>query len=287
MMGRMDLPGSSTTRVALWGDSQAEGVCLPDDQKLWAVLERQFEDTDVLPLAESGDNAGHWLAQFANVEQAFDLDAHLILIHELADLKVLSFDAPGSRNIPKLPVWIDYVPDFVLASGRRLLFTETNQRRELRFTIGPVNHSSTSPDSVETTVGESGSWATPARRLRAATNLPITVVYAPIIGSSDVGASNIGSSTVGSRMIGPTKVDTGDGDDAATQCLAAALGEQRIGFIDCRDRFRNAIKSGRYPHGFHNGRIGSGHLNALGNRLIAETVSDDRETVWQQSAARN
>ncbi len=42
MPGKRSLPGGDdrTIRVALWGDSQAEGVCVADDQKIDAQAQR-------------------------------------------------------------------------------------------------------------------------------------------------------------------------------------------------------------------------------------------------------
>jgi hypothetical protein len=39
--------------------------------------------------------------------------------------------------------------------------------------------------------------------------------------------------------------------------------------IDTREQLRRSAQQGRWPHGFHNGYIGQGHLNAVGNSLVA------------------
>lgn len=48
---------------------------------------------------------------------------------------------------------------------------------------------------------------------------------------------------------------------------------RRIGFADPIDEFRDEFRRTRTPsHGFHNSRMGSGHLNATGHRLTAAAL---------------
>ncbi len=43
MLGKtvIDQPDSGAMRIALWGDSQAEGVCVDDERKLFAQIQRR------------------------------------------------------------------------------------------------------------------------------------------------------------------------------------------------------------------------------------------------------
>jgi len=73
MVGKTDIsePTSNTVRIALWGDSQAEGVCVPDRDKLFKQLERRYAPrVEVFPLARSGDNVADWVAQIPAVAAA-------------------------------------------------------------------------------------------------------------------------------------------------------------------------------------------------------------------------
>lgn len=255
MMGRTDVPLSTKTRLALWGDSQAEGVCLSDERKLWSTLQKYLLDAEVLPFAQSGDDASDWIEQFPGVEEALAIDSHLILLHELIDLESLATVSLPNRKSPALPLWIDRIPDFLLEAGRRLLLTESNEVRRLRFAIGPASRVSKGSVTGEIDACEAPNqsattgWSTSVERLRRGTVLPITIVYAPHVSLTD------------------------DTESTSLQRLASTLTEQKIQFIDCRESLRQAIRSGIQPFGFHHGQIGSGHLNSDGYHLIAEAVS--------------
>lgn len=263
MTGRTRLPASATdSMVALWGDSQAEGVCLPDDQKLWSLLEDELENSQrlnsvsVLPLAESGDDGWDWINQFAGVESRLGINVHVILVHELVDLESLLcvdplISAEPSKDSPSISSkWLDRTPDFVLEAGRRLLLTDSNELRRLRFALGPTSSVSEAEALKAATFQSDVAWSIPAQRLRNTTKLPIVIAYAPHVRLTDelAGSSN-------------------------DQPLRSELEKQQIAFIDCRERFRRSMQSGIQPFGFQNGRFGAGHLNRHGYRLIAEAVS--------------
>ena len=70
MMGqtRLDEFDADQT-IALWGDSQAEGVCVDDEDKLFSLIEQRIPGSVVLPFAVSGDDAIDWITQFSLVEK--------------------------------------------------------------------------------------------------------------------------------------------------------------------------------------------------------------------------
>lgn len=266
MMGRIEIPTNSKTKIALWGDSQAEGVCLADEQKLWVTLQRHMPGTEVLPFAQSGDDASDWLEQFAGVEESLGINSHLILLHELSDLESLAIARGPNQTPVALPTWIDRVPDFSLEAGRRLVLTESNEIRRLRFALGPGSRVAKAIDADELKSLESvvTVWSTCAERLRRGTSLPITIAYAPHVSMAEDG-----------------------GDTRALPRLSFALAEYEIQFIDCRESLCAAIRSGVQPFGFHHGQIGSGHFNSEGYQLLAEAVSKVMGTQPLQSTAGN
>ena len=76
-VGPLGMPGKPTIpptrpgvlRVALWGDSQAEGVCVADREKLFAQAEAIAGGRmQVFPSARSGEDAADWLTQMPAVE---------------------------------------------------------------------------------------------------------------------------------------------------------------------------------------------------------------------------
>lgn len=254
-VGRTDPPHHGRRRIALWGDSQAEGVGLPDREKLWSVIQLAVSGVDVIPLAESGDDAWDWITQFAAVEAALGIDSHFILVHELVDLQSLEYRDQRSGHQPMASSpWIDRIPDFVIEAGRRMRMDGTDRGRRWRFSIGPVGGESDSVDVVEKPFAKQPNWSVVAERLRSVTNLPIVILYAP-------------SRPFGSNSIDPPVA-------LSIRKLRDQFERHGIGWLDCRDRFDDAIKAGVYPVGFQNGRIGSGHLNAAGYRLIAAEIEN-------------
>lgn len=257
MVGRADMPADDAPRIAIWGDSQAEGVTLPDDAKLWATLQDTHPEKQFIPLAESGADASDWVRGIELVEKELRIAEHWILVCELQDLAVVDSGTPPPSRVSAIrSAWLDYVPDFVVEAGRGLLFDSENQFRRFRFSWGP------SAETFDPPVGEPVSvtrddafWAGVATRLADSTSLPIKLIYAPKL-----------------PFIWSDAIINQDLDADDFRRLQPQLRLRGISVIDCRDAFRQSAAAGALPHGFHNGRFGWGHLNRVGNRLIAETM---------------
>lgn len=257
--------------IALWGDSQAEGVSVADDKKLWSALQSTLSDSfakpaAVLPLGHSGEDAADWVRKFRSAESTLAVESHYLLVCELKDLHSLA-EQKNDLPIESLSAhsdsrWLDTTADFVLHAARGLLIDPATERvRRLRFQIGPPEKSS--PFATPNAQGQRRAEIMPppsnlagiASALAGATEKPLTVIYAP---------------NLPVIMAGQLRVK----DDRAIeyQMLAEQLDQVGIPVVDCRDTFRRAAIEGRFAHGFHNGLIGSGHLNAHGYQLIAEEV---------------
>ena len=130
---------SDSIRVALWGDSQAEGVCVADKKKLFAQIENAAQqDIAVLPFARSGQDASDWLPQMKKVEKNLNVDAHLILIVDLPDLNPeTSAGDHGPVETTTNSKIAASVPAFVIQAGRHLITDNDGNRRRLRFSVGP------------------------------------------------------------------------------------------------------------------------------------------------------
>ncbi|MEO9594133.1 hypothetical protein [Rhodopirellula bahusiensis] len=276
MMGRTNLPtsdGSAAFVLALWGDSQAEGVSVADTDKLWRQLESALGDgaangdqsdveVQVIPLASSGDDAGSWRRQMPLVERELNVDGHVLLLCEMVDLMgmVEPLDdraSVGSVDLANTNSLANWIPDFVVHAGRNLSTDpQTTKRRRLRFGIGPVP-TYTPPTQVtfleeSDRVAAEGWIAGNLNAIRAAATKPIWIVYAP---------------RCPLIMDGELRVNDPDGHlwDIVEQNAEANSFE----VIDCRDVFRDSVERSVFPHGFHNGQFGNGHLNAVGYRLIS------------------
>ena len=253
------------------GDSQAEGVCVPDDKKLHAKIENassQLATVDssarksvVLPLGRSGDDAVDWLMQFQGVENAFGIDVHVLLVAELLDLVTATepiasteqADSSGSVGARVLR----WIPAFLVHAANMLGTVDQYTPRRLRFSLGPVASAPVKPSVKRDPVAEAD-WDLITRRIKSFTDQDILVVYAPAV-----------PSIIGGKVV--TEDSQSDAFDAFTQASDRA----GVTVLDMREIFRKSADAGGWPHGFHNGQIGNGHLNAVGYQLIADAVAKE------------
>lgn len=268
LIGPHGMPGRSrlrpdrpaTPRVALWGDSQTEGVCVADHQKLFAQAERSFtatdRPTDFLPLARSGQSVADWLPQFASVERELGVDLHVLVIVELADLLSAiqpSVEVSGRGAIARRSGIAASVPAFLIQALRYLVTDANDNPRRLRFSVGPPE---TDPIGRPAT-GATLDWTRVCQTIADTTDRPIVILYAPNV-----------PHVAGGKIV----LDDGQSDQLKRMKRAAKL--HRLGVVDMSQSFRRSALEGRWPRGFHNGQIGNGHLNVVGYQLIATELAD-------------
>ena len=264
-----------TQRVALWGDSQAEGVCLRDSDKLFSQLEQESSGRlDVFPLARSGEDAAVWLTQMHAVEQALGIERHVMLVAELSDLLAATqapVPAPREADAAAANGAIAArLPAFIIQGARHLLREEDGSTpRRLRFGIGPVGSLAVANGSnVEpATSAPASRWRAPLAAIRAASQRPITLVYAPRV-----------------PHIIDGQVRWEDPDDDDFHAVRSIANELELVVVDARAAMRQSAAAGKWPHGFHNGQIGVGHLNRIGNAVLAEQLA---ESVKPKRDSRN
>lgn len=271
-VGPLGMPGRPTrnaagayTRIALWGDSQAEGVAVPDHQKWFAVVEslgRHDGDAEssvaAYPMARSGDSLDDWLEQMPRVERELSITHHAILICELSDLTTSESRPPlGNLSQPDRGLHRWRPPAFVIQAGKHILTTSDGSFRRLRFRPGRVSIAPNDADAVGPNRRPPTDWDAVASRLRAATSLPVEIVYAPLV-------PNITGGQL--RLTDPSA-------DRATRA-ASAMTRRGIGWTDRTEALVSVYRDeGVMPHGFHNGRPGSGHLNARGYQAVGRLQS--------------
>ncbi len=262
-IGPHGMPGKTTTRshedarrVALWGDSQAEGVCVADEQKIFALAQSASQNRlCVFPLAQSGDRANDWIGQMEWSEQQLGVTDHVFLIAELSDLQM---NQPASPTPSPWTQWASsHLPAFVIASIRNLATDDGDMPRKLRFRPGPVRSSIRSADDVQSTAVSGADRSECLRALRRKAVGSITIIYAPKL-----------------PQVVDGKVKSIDGEDSDFGQLVQSAIDSNISVIDLRDEMRHSAARNQWPHGFHNGQIGSGHLNVVGNQIIAHAIAD-------------
>ena len=268
-------------RIALWGDSQVEGVCVPDTDKLFAVTERLSGGAvEVFPLARSGEDAADWLTQISTVERYLKIDLHVLMVVDLEDL----FTAPLAPLSPPSNAYVNAAnaaiaarfPAFIIQAARNLL-TEGDGAtpRKLRFGLGPVGDpvgGVAVTDSAEVR-GDPVFWSDLMRSIRQSTAKPIWILDAPVL-----------------PLVVGGKIQSDRSHESEYKQMRAAAMENHVLVVSAKDALIREANQGRWPHGFHHGRIGSGHLNPIGNQVIAEVLLraiDDQLEAAKESSSQS
>jgi lysophospholipase L1-like esterase len=259
MPGKTEVPDGAKSRIALWGDSQAEGVTVADDEKLFAAIQAASQNTlDVYPLAISGDSLGRWLLQMPWAESELAVNEHWFLIVDLEDL--IDRSLPDATKSGRLYGITSYLPAFTVVAAKNLLTDVEGNPRQLRFSLG--RQSSTMPiDSIKQSAAsplegwDEPRWTTLMRELRSRSELPIRILYCPP-----------------RPMIVGNHVDFEPPFIEAASIAARSAEAAGIEWIDLTEPLAISAQSGRWAHGFHNGQFGVGHLNATGNRVVAQAI---------------
>lgn len=283
-------PNGAAERLVLWGDSQVEGLCVNDDEKighqLVSMAQQDLKRTiECIPFGRSGTDSIDWMNQLAVVDQHWRPALHVWIVAELSDLQCLAAGEQASRTPSrwKKPSnrWIavaeDWRAETAFHAARRLLLDPTTgQLRSLRWSLGPIRTPKVSPATPQADVVSPGaanadvaatkqSRPDPAAmvadlisQVNESLNDRLVVLYVPAVPRF---AADI-------AMTHP--------DDAAWERLASELAEREVRVVDCRTRFREHWEQhGTLTRGFHNGTPSYGHLNATGNRLICEAIIDE------------
>lgn len=282
-------PRPAAHRVILWGDSQVEGHCVNDPEKISnqviALADAQTGlSLDCLPLGRSGADARDWRDLAPEADALWEPRLHLWVVTDLSDLMALAPQqglAPYHRWTMESPRWVKLAAalraEALFAAGKRLFRDpSTGGLRQLQFGIGPR---SGPPEGVKQP------WEPPPGSQQAAGQpqdrngvSPSPLALAQLVaGEVALVADQLdGRLAILYAPAVPTlarPLATAHRDDAMFALLRDALRDQAIEVVDVRDDFIALWHSQRrLPRGFHNGQPGYGHLNAEGNRVVAKHV---------------
>lgn len=261
-------------KVVIWGDSQVEGVCVDDPQKIHSqaidIAWQQYRMAiDCLPMGRSGSDARDWKDLLPNAQQLWSPDLHIWVVTELSDLTVaVSSEASAEYHRWKVesPRWVLLAKRLraealIAASKRVLRDPATGQFRKLDFSLGPRSPVSSSvPEAdVATTIAHNeriaGQIADLVSQLREKLNGRFAIIYAPDVPK------------FGSGWLAPHP------DSDLFGSISSALHAEGVEVVDCRQDFVDLWRSqGKIARGFDNGMPTYGHLNPDGNRVVAEKI---------------
>lgn len=273
----VDGEDAALRKVVIWGDSQVEGVCVDDVEKIHHQAIRIAQDEhqlaiDCLPMGRSGADARDWQDLIAGADKLWKPDLHIWVVTELSDLTIaVSPHATASyrRWTVESPAWVTFAKQIqsqalFAASKRVLRDPDTGQIRRLDFSLGPRNavqiNDTKNPladqnedlDRNQKTAHDVANWLS---KLAESYEGRIAILYAPATPRFSGG------------------LVTYDPDDAAFGAIRKALESQGIAVADCRQDFIDLWRfEGKIARGFHNGMPSYGHLNAGGNRVVADKI---------------
>ncbi|MGV3486893.1 MAG: hypothetical protein ACO1RT_20930 [Planctomycetaceae bacterium] len=269
-------PNDAQMRLVIWGDSQVEGFCVNDDDKIHGQIvqftKAKFgRSLDCLPIGRSGSDAADWNRLLDNAEKRWHPAVHVWIVTELSDLlalaEVASTTLAADRWQSPSPTWVVWAKrlhaEAAFQAARNLLLDPTTGGlRSLRFSPGRVPDRSV--DGEPRPAGDEDSQRSlPLVRSRLAQtsrslNGRLLLVYAPAVPRIMAG-----------------KVVAEHPDDPLWDTLESELTADAIAVVDLRQRFiEHWSEQGRFTRGFHNGTPSYGHLNPVGNRLIAEAIGE-------------
>ena len=262
-------PNQASKRIVIWGDSQVEGFCVNDSEKISNQIIRLAQEQhnqliDCVPMGRSGTNASDWNRMLVNADNLWRPIVHVWIVTELADLTALisaeevamgRWKAESSAAV--LFAKKVHAEAAFQATRNIVLDPNSGANRTLRWSVGPV-HAASSANPPLTAQDAAAAGPMVVKRLRVVSeqlNQRLMIVYAPSV----------------PRIMGG--ILNSHPDDAAWEALATLLIDSSIVAIDMREVFIECYSiDGKLPRGFQNGTPSFGHLNAVGNRLIATAI---------------
>lgn len=273
--GEPNQESSSIRKVVIWGDSQVEGVCVDDPEKIHNQAIRIAQDQyqlqiDCLPMGRSGADARDWQDLIAGADKLWKPDLHVWVITDLSDLTIaVSPDATAAyrRWIVESPKWVRFAKRIgaqalFAASKRVLRDPDTGGIRQLDFSLGPRTHPIAATNRIDDPNEEV------LRNEKIADEVAKLLLE---IGTSYDGRIAILYAPATPRLSGG--IVTNHPDDAIFVAIHQALQSKGIAVADCRQDFIDLWRfKGQVARGFHNGMPSYGHLNVNGNRIVAEKI---------------
>lgn len=258
-----------SSKVVLWGDSFVEAAQVNDNQKISVVFNRLRERTDLemISFGASGYTLENYLQAIPGYENEIPgISKHFIFLAGLSDVRpnnsgkrfasfftgkanqVLQAQRPGTLSLRFSALVRDWGLNFLPQIFRSLKsFYGRFAKWQL---VSRVKGGEKKKESLASV------WGDMFFLLKQATEHPVVFVYAPPIPFLKKGSVTFKNS------------EQRDVDLFQSMCLSNG-----VGFVDLTKPFGDFyLRTGRFPRGFFNSPPGQGHLNADGQRIVAQTL---------------
>lgn len=264
--GQDELAGSGAGIVVVWGDSHVEALQVDDADKACNVYNRLSESSmpQAVAMADSGYGVADYLRLIPLAERLFpNIRAHVIVLSGLDD--VMPVPEPDSGATPALaddlmrhkPAWISLKFSEVARDWNLSSFVSI-YRSIKSHSAGAGQADKEAFDSVARRGHDvdwlAASWRQILSQARAATSRPIAFMHVPH-----------------GPVLRNGEFDYSDVDEFALSLFKDTCAKNNMEFIDLTGDFYLFCKTAKkFPRGFFNSPPGTGHLNANGQRMIAE-----------------
>jgi len=262
---------SDSPKVVLWGDSFVEAVQVDDDKKISVVFNRLKATVNpkMISFGASGFTMENYLQAIPGYEKEIPgISKHFVFLSGLGDVRP---DSSGSRFASffkgkESPVLLAQRPGSMslrfstFVRDWRLNFLPPVFRSLRSFYGRPVRRQNVSANrnDKEREASLIAVWTDMFLLLKQATGKEVVFVYAPPVPLFSKGAVDFENS------------EQEDVELFQSMCLGNG-----VGFVDLTKPFEDFYQTtGRFPRGFFNSPPGQGHLNADGQKIVAQVLDE-------------
>lgn len=269
-----DIKRLSCLKIAIWGDSHVEGYCVDDNEKVSEVfsdLAKEYYKNEIIGFS-IGLSRNKLADYYVNIPKydklCHSIIAHFIILPRLIDASPIIKNDANFCNFISSPNYQLNKSNWSPPQNRLRYFLakynlnfiwiiarDIASNINLRFKLGPVESEKNTPKHEHQYSVDAWNFLLTHLR-KQSPSFPIIIVYCPEV----------------AVIKGGTLVST-DPDGKYAELFKRACSEHNIDFINMADEFNeNYRQTGKLPRGFPNSRPSMGHMNAVGQRLVAEAI---------------
>ncbi|WP_285905638.1 hypothetical protein [Pseudodesulfovibrio pelocollis] len=267
------LAESPTPKFILWGDSMVEALQVPDREKTTFVFNRISGGNPMYGISwgRGGRSVADYYFAMPHYQHVVaNVRANVVLLSGLDDVTPMKDSGKHARFLCD-PLRFDQATEVgptwagrVIGPWIRALHLEPVyslydglRRHKFRFAPSTATQALAQPGTVSTDCDLEQAWRYLVSQMQQQSRVGLAFVYCP----------------PDSPVIRDGRVVLETGPVPDVERFRAICEESGAGFIDMTPQF-NAFyeQTGRFPRGFFNSPPGSGHLNADGQRMIAEAL---------------
>lgn len=263
---------SDAPKLVLWGDSHIEAWQIPDEQKISSVFNKSSSSLKCVTFGQSGWSVADYILTIPAMERVLpNTRGHAILLSGMQDtLPTRGGSQPYSATFTDTPSLQlreadkegfdspTHLKHFVHQWSLRFVTDSLMRVRnhKWRFTLGPTPKQAIASSATQLPIDYQKAWSFLLTQLKNVSSGELIVVYCPLTPYPEEG-----------------NVNFVDSEKELKDAFSDICKKNNIGFVDMSDSFNQLYaRSNQLPRGFFNTPQGFGHLNARGQKLIAQEL---------------